>query len=474
MKIYKQEVKDGLSNLIKANSTLAYSCPLMKFGENGLREELVKAFIENDSKINQIDLYPIYSVLVSCGWNKNDEIFDIAEVWNARKTPEDKPFNLMHNQIDIIGHITANYAVDAKFNKIDDNIPIDSLPNKFHIITAAVIYTFWEDKTRQRQIAKIIEEIESGNKWFVSMECLFKNFDYGLINAKGEMKVLPRDESTAGLTKRLRAYGGNGKFEDYKIGRVLRNITFCGKGLVDNPANPESIIFENVNSLTSVFANVGYMNLSDINKQEINMTDYSNIEKLILDLRNDLNKSVSLESKIAELSNSVASVETEKVGLEKQIAELSEKVATYETAAKDKKEKDEEMEKEMCSLKAENEAMKKTLEEYKKAEKHSKRAEAISKFGLSSPELIDSLSDEAFDVVVKAMSDAGIKVGGGGIRVVESEKEDKKVEESNVTPNDLISSASTTDSSNLGVSITDQFDKVQADILTWFNSNRGE
>ena len=76
------------------------------------------------------------------------------------------------------------------------------------------------------------------------MECFFKGFDYGLFNSEtGEYKVLARNEETAFLTKYLRAYGGDGKHQNYKLGRVLRNITFSGKGFVDKPANPDSVIF---------------------------------------------------------------------------------------------------------------------------------------------------------------------------------------------------------------------------------------
>lgn len=72
----------------------------------------------------------------------------------------------------------------------------------------------------------------------------FNGFDYGITNkTTGEYKVLARNEETSYLTKHLKAYGGLGEHEDYKIGRVLRNITFSGKGFVDKPANPDSIIF---------------------------------------------------------------------------------------------------------------------------------------------------------------------------------------------------------------------------------------
>ena len=48
------------------------------------------------------------------------------------------------------------------------------------------------------------------------MECFFKGFDYGLLNSEtGEYKVLARNEETAFLTKYLRAYGGDGKHQNY-------------------------------------------------------------------------------------------------------------------------------------------------------------------------------------------------------------------------------------------------------------------
>ena len=76
------------------------------------------------------------------------------------------------------------------------------------------------------------------------MECLFPDFDYALANENGETKIVKRDEESAFLTKHLRSYGGDGKYEDYKVGRLLRNLSFSGKGLVSKPANPRSVILE--------------------------------------------------------------------------------------------------------------------------------------------------------------------------------------------------------------------------------------
>ena len=92
---------------------------------------------------------------------------------------------------------------------------------------------------------QIIAEIEEG-KWFVSMECLFAGFNYALLDEGGNGKILARDEESAFLTKHLRAYGGTGEYEGYKVGRALANISFSGKGLVAKPANPRSIIIKSV------------------------------------------------------------------------------------------------------------------------------------------------------------------------------------------------------------------------------------
>jgi hypothetical protein len=118
---------------------------------------------------------------------------------------------------------------------------------KYHVLTASVIYTGFTDPELRERTSDLIQEIEAGTK-YVSMECFFNGFDYGLQDkSTGELKLLPREEATAYLTKHLRAYGGSGEFENHKIGRVLRNITFSGKGFVDKPANPESIIFQKEN-----------------------------------------------------------------------------------------------------------------------------------------------------------------------------------------------------------------------------------
>jgi len=69
-----------------------------------------------------------------------------------------------------------------------------------------------------------VEAAQKGNL-FVSMEAWFDDFASALKHVEtGATRIVARDQRTAFLTKHLRAYGGNGKFEQYRVGRVLRNI----------------------------------------------------------------------------------------------------------------------------------------------------------------------------------------------------------------------------------------------------------
>src|SRR4051812_47692232 len=114
--IYNAEIDAGIGDLVKADSSLAYTCPLVKLDDKlSLNQELLQAFAANNQidNLDKVDLFPLYSVLVSTGWNKNLDVFAKEEVWAARNSPEDKPFNLNHKGLDIIGHITSNHVVDS-------------------------------------------------------------------------------------------------------------------------------------------------------------------------------------------------------------------------------------------------------------------------------------------------------------------------------------------------------------------------
>ena len=507
MIIYSQEKIDGLAERIQASASIAYTSPLVKLdNELELSRELLTAFASNNPqlKIDQVDLFPLYSVLVTAGvWNKNDDVFDIAETYAARNSPEDKPLNLMHRQMDIVGHITSNYVVDENCKTIAENTPVDELPSKLHVITAAVIYKYWEDNARQREIAQLINEIENSNKWAVSMECIFRGFDYGLIGPDGQTRIVARNEKTAGLTRHLRAYGGAGSFEGYKVGRVLRQIIFSGKGIVDNPANPESIIFDKVDPFKSTFASLGYELPSEIIHEENTMAE-TNVEKLIADLKTEVitahtNRLTDLEAKVTKAES--VSIEY-KTRAEKAESELAQVNADFADFKKKKDEKDAEKDKEKASLKAEVDALTATVEEFKKASKKSSRVEALKKTKAKKNaetlvETFASLDDTMFDAIVqsygmaddddeddKTSADFGAHPVDGEAVTSDSTKTENVNQFGKTSPKNplsgdcsdasVIASAVVEENVNLGVSVDNDksFAKVQEDVANYLSKNK--
>ena len=343
MKVYEQEILDGLADQVKAQASIAYCAPavIVNSIDNDVTWDISRNSIDKikaSSNPDQLDLYYLKSILVSTGWNKNDDVFDPMQTWSAKNTPEDKQFNFMHNENDIIGHITGSYVVDRNGSKIISQ-DIDNPPEDFDIVTEAVLYNSWTDPDNRERMRKIIAEIEEG-KWFVSMECLFAGFDYAVIDKEGKAKTVARSEESAFLTKHLKAYGGTGEYEGYRIGRSLRDISFSGKGLVSKPANPRSVILDSSKAFSVQELD---NNDSNVSKGDINMSDI-NLEKQLADLQNELASSQE-ETKNAKAEIETVSTEfTEKVSvLENTIAEKdlalqtsAEKIASLEATLAEK------------------------------------------------------------------------------------------------------------------------------------------
>lgn len=185
----------------------------------------------------QMDLLYVEAVLVSAGMNENDDYFSLAELWAARQSPMLKPSNWQHSEKDILG---VTYSVQArdlsgKILAFDQ----ESAPTEpFELVVESVIYKLIHpDKARD------IEERFSKGDLFVSMECYFNDYNYAFANSVGSVvKTVGRNGETAFLDSLLKAKGGSGKHENYRVGRELRGITFGGHGFVDRPANKRSEI----------------------------------------------------------------------------------------------------------------------------------------------------------------------------------------------------------------------------------------
>lgn len=392
--IYAQEIKDGLVDALLEQNTVAYFSPAIEtYSFNNickLNEKSMASILEAakaSSNPDQIDLFYLTAILVSTGWNKNDDVFTPFDTWAARKTPEDKQFNFMHNEKDIIGHITGNYVVDFNGEIIPDDLK--TAPDQFNIVTNAVIYTSWSDIEQKMRISQIVEEIKEGSKWFVSMECLFPEFDYALRNSAGETKVIQRQESSAFLTKHLRSYGGSGEYEGYQIGRVLRNLSFSGKGLVSKPANPKSIILNSDPVSTEPKENDMTVKAQATDQLEAELAEAKVMnEKMKKEQEDAKARLVAFESQLAEKDQTIASFQEEIKNLQSTLAEAK---AALEQLAQAKKD----MEDEMMDM--------------KKKQKMEKRKASLVDAGIEDADLeatlasFDALADEAFEQVIAMM-----------------------------------------------------------------------
>jgi hypothetical protein len=427
MQIFDQEKQDELEEAIQTQSSVSYACLVEKVSENTLSAKQKKE-LKTVAGLDDTDLYYTQSILVTTSWNKNDDIFDKEEVWTARNSPIHKPTNLEHDENTIVGHITSNWPITDDGILIDENTPLENLPEKFHILTASVVYNGYTDPALRERANELISEIEQGTK-YVSMECFFKGFDYGVTNkSTGEYKVLARNAETAYLTKHLRAYGGAGEHEDYKIGRVLRNITFSGKGFVNRPANPESIIFtkdsflfENNKEKNDSLEQIGvFSNQAQI--QEANMSSETLKPETKVEAMSDCSEMVkeayaSVETVKAQASELEAVLEAERTAHAETKTALETALTEKEEAAKmseeDMKKKKDEMEKMKAELDATNEvlaAYKSKEEEMKKKEAMMKRKASLLEAGLdeesasSNVEKFQSLDDESFDSMVSLLA----------------------------------------------------------------------
>lgn len=433
MQIFENEKNDNLTELLSAQSSIVYASLLEK-SDSEISHKKARKENKALAGIEDTDLYYTQSILVTTSWNKNDDIFDAKEVWLARATPMHKPTNLEHDEKTIVGHITSNWPIDINGELINESLELNELPEKFHILTGSVIYKGFTEPELRDRANNLIEEIEAGEK-YVSMECFFKNFDYGLINkSTGSYHILPRSEETSFLTKHLRAYGGQGEHENYKIGRVLRNITFSGKGFVNRPANPESIIFTKEN-LKETQESVNMLkNLNEKNDDSQKKGVFSNQANL-------KETNMSVESTVAtEEVTTTTEPEVTTTVVETQEAEAAKKIKEE----MDKKE--EEMKKMKAALEAtqsELQAANETLAAYKmkeeemaKKEKKMKRMATLIESGVeeevasATVDKFENLDDTAFESIAALV--AAVKPPKK-----EEKKEETKAEETAVKTEDV-------------------------------------
>lgn len=283
------------------------------------------------------------AILVSTIVNKNDDAFLPAQTWAARKTPISTPYNQMHVENNIIGHIYDCRALNAAGEVIDDDTSVDNVPDRFDIEVDFVLYSFIFPKLT----ADIIQGAKAGTQ-FVSMECFIDDFDYLIIEGE-DATLVDRNESTAFLSQYLRCYGGEGTYKGNRIVRALKDITFTGMGNVDNPANPDSVYTKVPKKATaSQLTQIGLYNIDEgsskftvyttmgkVMKIETIEQAVAEIEKLQTEIADKTKKIDEITAGSASQAESIKTLEDNSKSLTEQLATANKTIEDQTKKLKD-------------------------------------------------------------------------------------------------------------------------------------------
>ena len=208
-----------------------------------LKEKAVKVISLPKLNERQPDLQYFTAIFVSTGANLNNAFFASSELLSAENSIVNKALDVEHDEASIIGHIIERAFIDKDGNKLElselTSMNVDELDKKdMHVAIAGIIY-----KNRFPNIAQEVAE----NKWKVSMECYFKDFDVkvgNVIMSRKEAEALGVASIELAIGKLAKVIKNGKEIAADVLTRVLRGICFSGCGIVKNPANPDSIILE--------------------------------------------------------------------------------------------------------------------------------------------------------------------------------------------------------------------------------------
>jgi hypothetical protein len=275
------------------------------------------------------------------------------------------------------------------------------------------------------------------------MEAWFPDFGYGLISpTSDEVKLIERTEATAFLTKHLQIYGGSGKYQGYKIGRVLKDIIFGAQGFVDKPANLESVIKVAANKVAAsrVFVTA---KLSELLEGGVEDVDGKQLKELQTKLEETQASLTSREQEIAELQK--AAEEFKAKDYDGQIATLTKEVEELKVDAG-----------KFGTTLAERDILQKQLDEVtKRAEKSEAELDGIRKSETARERLaklsevkkiedekatlaeLREMTDETFEVVLKYAGEVKSSTDGNQTDEEGKTAEEKEAERAEAALNDV-------------------------------------
>lgn len=244
-----------------------------------LEKEVASVIGLPNEKDRQPDLSYFSSIFVSTGTNLNNAHFLTSEIIKADATIPFKAVDIEHEEDQIIGHIYKHAITDKDGKELSKeflNKPAAELDKEeIHVEIASIIY-----KARFPQIAQEVAE----KKWKVSMETYYRDYDVlvgSSIMSKDEAAVLGFDfENESNYGKQAQIIKDNKVVSEGIIAKVLRDLCFSGVGIVQNPANPPSIVLETTAASTEDNSQADSIQVenSDINNDKI-IFNYDNLEK---------------------------------------------------------------------------------------------------------------------------------------------------------------------------------------------------
>lgn len=348
IEVYPHEEK--IADLVK-NNTASIAFQLSTDGNTAYASEHASVVDLLRPSIIDKDSMWFPAILVTTNWNRNDDVFSPEEVAKAKKTPINKPINWQHNGDEkkgneIIGVINACIPVDDSYDSIPDEVNLSGL-DKYHLSVGCLVW-----KQNFPSYVKRIEEGLEKNTLFISMESTFPTFGYALTTNGKDISLIDRNPNTAWLSQFLRAYKGPGIVNiegvEYRVGRWLKNITFMGAGMVNNPGNPESIILldkpvfasaakfnfqENENELVKSVIN-GVSSVDNNLESNIIMADTKEIKAVANDAEAAMEKVKSeFMDKVKAAEDAKASVEAAKAKVEAELAAAKLAIAESESKA---------------------------------------------------------------------------------------------------------------------------------------------
>lgn len=234
--------------------------------ETAALSKAAKALALPAEEDRQPDLQYLTAIFVSSGMNKNGAVFLGSELCKASKTIAHKAVDIEHDERAIIGQITNSVYMDHAGKLIDPCSFVGDKVKAADMMDMDVAISAIIHKARFPEIA---DQILNG-EWMVSMEAYYRDYDVKV----GDL-IIPRDQaSQLGYDKLVgsvvRVKDGKKELGFHLVGRVLRDITFCGVGIVKSPANERSVILESA----------ALKEFVDCNKENASVLDLSEIAEV--------------------------------------------------------------------------------------------------------------------------------------------------------------------------------------------------